>query len=266
VVQYYKRETRTQLPSQHHTRFTAVGGSGFSIDENNQWDPSHEMTGPGWLPSAHVDVTHERELPNFVESNDGKAPLEPPRSEATKQYETASEQTYVRPDPFGPDPSGRSRTQIYQGSRHAPSELFHNMPAQVIGAFSDPKMKATMPTLLGLAGQHTLDRTGRLPMPDSSLSSQSAPMVQKVVSRGAALPVNPENPTNMRTNNINRLNVLPVDMTSNLGKRMKSSDVGRGKDLARSILRPQHMGDQFAPVQGPPRPPTLSRGQQQLDL
>jgi hypothetical protein len=140
------------------------------------------------------------------------------------------------------------------------------MPTQVIGAFSDPKMKATMPTLLGLAGQHALDQVGHLPMPDSSLSRTSAPMVQKVVAHGAALPSNPDNPDNQVSNTIRRMDSLPVDANSNLGKRMKSPEVARGKDLARSILRPQHMGDQFAPVQGPPRPPTLSRGQQQLDL
>jgi hypothetical protein len=159
--------------------------------------------------------------------------------DAQKQYDARYDETWHRPDV-----AGGERQQTFTGSKHAPTELFTNMPAEVSGAFSDPSMGHAIPTLLGLAAQHTLRQTGRMPMPAASLSEKSAPMVRKLISKGVQLPTNPENPTNEVTNKIIRPENL-LASAHDVGKYVSDADVKGGRALARSYLRPKHMGEQF---------------------
>lgn len=61
-----------------------------------------------------------------------------------------------------------------------------------------------VPAILGLAGHESMRRYGKLPIPDSSLSHDSARIVQRLVRNGVIDP-HPDNPESKPSNDLSRL-------------------------------------------------------------
>ncbi len=150
-------------------------------------------------------------------------------------------------------------TQYMQSGSSDGSELFHNRQGRVEGAYADPTMQHTIPTLLGIAGRlhQRLTGSSQLPMPDGSLSRHSAPMVQKLLAKNAGIPRNPGNPNAEINNDIDRRRPAYASYTMDhrdaaeegfLGPKIPDSDVAEGRQLMRSILRPPKPTEQHPAV------------------
>ena len=68
-----------------------------------------------------------------------------------------------------------------------PTELFTHVPPQIRGAYSDPRIRHALPTMVGLAMNH-LGSHADVPMADYSLTPFSAALSRNAVERGLAVP------------------------------------------------------------------------------
>lgn len=78
---------------------------------------------------------------------------------------------------------------------HHPTELFTHRPPQITYAMSDPRVRHTIPTMVGLAMQH--DKPGMASgqiMADNSLSPHSSKLSQRAAKRGLNVIGDPRNP------------------------------------------------------------------------
>ena len=77
-------------------------------------------------------------------------------------------------------------------------ELFWSIPGkhEVDIAFSTKDARHQVPTLLGMAGQHSLKRLGKLPGATSDLSKHSSKLVQKFTDMDVLKPKNSQMPLN----------------------------------------------------------------------
>lgn len=130
-------------------------------------------------------------------------------------------------------------------------KLFFAQPSMIEGLYSDPSMRHTVPTLLGLMVN---DNPGSLTY-DDSLSETSAPLAQKGIDLGVVSP-NPHNPSARPSNSI-RVKTW-VDEMSNKDIPISEDRVKAARDTVRSTLRPkkaepeapavpQHLSTQFHP-------------------
>lgn len=79
------------------------------------------------------------------------------------------------------------------GTREPPTELFRHISPEITGAYVDPSLKMTLPTMVALGMQsHNAEKD--LPMADYALSRFSSALAKNAVSRGLAKPhpLNPE--------------------------------------------------------------------------
>lgn len=76
----------------------------------------------------------------------------------------------------------------YMPHRH--DTLFDSIPEHhsVEHAYATEGARHQIPTLLGMAARHSLERRGRLPDPSHNLSAHSAKLAQNLVDRGAVQP------------------------------------------------------------------------------
>lgn len=78
------------------------------------------------------------------------------------------------------------------GGWETPSELFTHVSPQIREAFVDPRLRHTLPTMVGIA-MHGVNATHDVPMADSSLSRWSSALSRNAAARGLAVP-HPDNP------------------------------------------------------------------------
>ncbi len=74
----------------------------------------------------------------------------------------------------------------YRPDRHEPDELFTHVPPQIKFAYSDPSMRHTVPTMVGIA-MRGMGNERETPMADSSLTDFSSRLSQKAAKRGLAV-------------------------------------------------------------------------------
>lgn len=177
------------------------GGNAIGVRQTRFMAVAADEDSSSARPSAHVDLTHEQERPNFRQLPGGG-------------YDTVM-------------PSA--------------TELFHHQPAEIMGAFAHPDMRAHMPTLLGIAADQHQRMTGRstLPMAARSLSADSSNMVSKLRSKGISVPLHPDNPTGAQTNTIGKdaMESVVMHRHDDFGTGVPASDVKSGRDLVRGMLR-----------------------------
>lgn len=112
----------------------------------------------------------------YEDPNNADSILEMTRTKDS--YENPPE--YDHGDTHGYDRS-TGQMHLFEVNRHASPWKVDYMAATT-GEHNDARY--TVPTLLGLAAQHSLNTTGRVPQADSSLSKHSKKIVDKLVSRG----------------------------------------------------------------------------------
>lgn len=193
MTNWQRREVKPRIAS---------GGSSVGVRQTRFMAIADEgRGGTNYHALAHVDLTHEQEMPNF--RNRG--------------------------------------SDVESVNSDAPTELFRNRPAEITGAFTHPDMRAHMPTLLGIAADQHQRMTGRatLPMAAKSLSADSANMISKLRSKGVSVPLHPANPSGQQTNTIDKtdMDIHVVHAADDLGTVMPASDVRSGRDLVRGMLR-----------------------------
>lgn len=109
-------------------------------------------------PIADLYMKPPREVPNFVES-----PSQPGKQVINSEY------PWHNPGKWQPD------------------ELFSHVPPQISGAFADPRMRHTLPTMVGIA-MNRMGASKDVPMADSSLTEYSSALSRNAVERGLAVP------------------------------------------------------------------------------
>lgn len=207
LAKYYEENRGT------FSHITAVSDKQKIIGDAD-WD-----SGEGYRATASVTYAHPRHEENFYANGHGR-------------------EGGLIGDGHGGrkagDPDGSSLHENIQG------RLVEYHRGQVTGAFADPTMRAHMPTLLGLAGQLSHRMTGGLetPMPDSSLSKHSSPMVQKLRDKGLDLPINPKNPKSKVTNDIGMNPQYEPAEDRAWETPLSDTQVNAGKQMIRGILRP----------------------------
>lgn len=131
----------------------------------------------------------------------------------------------------------------------------HHYPAVVDGLAATAGARHAVPTLLGLAANHSLRTRGKLPEPDADLSSDSAHLVSKLVARGVVDPpktnpsLEPQNDLGVKGTGQHvaerswfRNNMYVADM----GDRVPDTEVHQASKFIRSALRkPQSRSQNF---------------------
>lgn len=129
-----------------------------------------------------------------------------------------------------------------------PTELFTHVSPQVVGAHSDPRMRHTIPTLIGL-GMKTFGAEHDVPMADSALTQYSSRLSRKAAGRGLAVanPDNVEMVGDKYSNEISpRRQFDPIDDDDPY--RVSESEVADARSWVRDRLRgPRNLGPQFTP-------------------
>lgn len=74
----------------------------------------------------------------------------------------------------------------YRPDRHEPDELFTHVPPHIKFAFSDPSMRHTVPTMVGIA-MRGMGATNETPMADNSLTDFSSRLSRNAAKRGLAV-------------------------------------------------------------------------------
>lgn len=190
-----------------------------------------EHDSSGWTsgyPMGTVAMVAGKELPNFSTSLSGE-------QQSSAEYHAHSR----------------------EASRNPPRELFTHVSPQVISAFSDPRMRHTIPTMIAI-GMKALGAEHDVPMADYSLSAHSSKLSKNAANRGLAVP-DPGNPR-MRTGDegSGRVSDMRRRFAVNLPNPKAQGVVGTewvpehevaaGREWVRNRLRgPRNLGPQFTP-------------------
>jgi hypothetical protein len=123
----------------------------------------------------------------------------------------------------------------YRPDRWEPDELFTHVPPQIHNAFSDPSMRHTIPTMVGIA-MRGMGNERETPMADSSLTDFSSRLSQNAVKRGLAV-AHPGNREMESSGN----NGIPPRTTTDLDpewlEQVPDADVSAARHWVRSRIR-----------------------------
>lgn len=129
-----------------------------------------------------------------------------------------------------------------------PTTLFTHTPAEIHGAFSDPRMQYAVPTLLAMA-----HKEHRNLQPSASLSPHSSRLARKALAMGLITP-HPHNPSADVINDIGFMEQYSTAGSiehDDFYREIPSHEVIQAKDYLRGLLRKnkgrrkQSMGPQF---------------------
>lgn len=132
-------------------------------------------------------------------------------------------------------------------------EMFQHFPGQVTEAFSDPSMRAHVPTLLGLATQQHQRLAGSsyaLPRADESLSKHSSAMIGHLKAKGIDVPTHPGNPAAAPNNDYDLHTMATYDDPTSTKSHVSPEMVRSGRDLIRGMLRRPAVSDKQFPNAG----------------
>jgi len=219
MADYFKRNLK------YNTYYTAVGKRDESMGK------PFEGEGDYYAPKAFISIDKPREV-EIRDADDLRAMMY--REEHPDTIEAAVEEYEQRP------------------------QMFLNQKAHITEAFADPRMRHTVPTLLGMA----LNEYKGPVRPSNSISEHSAKLAEKGEAAGL-IESHPENPFNDPSNDISE-GKKPSEwgevyatvhdsgeIFSQYGtdRRVSDSEVAAAKRFARNALRPKPLSGQFEALQ-----------------
>jgi len=193
-------------------------------------------------PASTVSVYHAQEIPLVGTDPDTGEEIDPwkvgyrnaPES-AHRNVGQASEHANALVEQQGQEP-----------------QLFHHVPAHFEHARSDPSMRATFPTLLGIALK---EHGGKVQVPDS-LSQYSSRIAKKGKDLGVV--TGDSEPSRTHTESLQRFNREVNPSGNYIDTRqyppaeiapMSENEVTVGRNFARTTLRPRKWSKQFDALQ-----------------
>lgn len=219
MADYFKRNERDV------TRYTAVG-------ERDESMPKPDFGGDYYAPKAHVDIIKPKE--RIIRDADDLR-VEMYYEEHPDDIEAAVEEYEQRP------------------------QMLYHQKAVIDEAYTDPRMRHTVPTLLGMALN---DYKGPM-RPSTSLTEHSSNLAQRGEAAGL-IEAHPENPFSETTNTgAFESGKPPSQWGEHFAKRLDSgelypdegdirvsdTEVTAAKQLVRSALRPKPLSGQFTALQ-----------------
>jgi hypothetical protein len=151
-----------------------------------------EPDATGLVPWANITVSPPEEVPNF--------------SGRRLSHEYVDTHSVPVPGTFNPS----TDRELPNDKRH-PSELFTHISPQIKAAYSDPSLRHTLPTMVGMA-MHALHAEGDKPMADNLLTKFSSSLSRNAVKRGLAVP-HPQN-VEMTPDSAGLSRTFPLQRTS----------------------------------------------------
>lgn len=136
---------------------------------------------------------------------------------------------------------------------HHPTELFTHRPPQITYAMSDPAMRHTIPTMVGLALQHDPAgmASGKI-MADASLTAHSSKLSQRAAKRGLGIVADPRN-TGMEADDVDNAfpsrTMWPTDVERRYPIKATPEEVTQARQWVRDKVRPPR-----EPKRGTPPP------------
>lgn len=123
----------------------------------------------------------------------------------------------------------------YRPDRHEPDELFTHVPPQIKFAYSDPSMRHTLPTMVGIA-MRVMGAEHDTPMADSSLTDFSSRLSQNAAKRGLAV-AHPGNQDMESSGNEGMPSRTTQDVDPSWMTRVSDTDVSAARHWVRSRVR-----------------------------